>query len=123
MGKMVGLRAAFKNTSSSCKQGMVIEEIERPAVARVRSEEEFSYAGEANIRRPADPAALSDREWGEYLHFRRNPRGVHAEMWFHAAGCRRYFNVLRDTVSYEVHATGRIGEELHASAREQPSGG
>lgn len=75
-----------------------------------RSEEEFSYAGEAHIRRPAEPAALSDTAWGDYLHFRNNPRGAHREMWFHAAGCRRYFNVLRDTVSYAIVQTYPVGE-------------
>ena len=39
---------------------------------------------------------------GDYLHFRRNPLGAHREMWFHAAGCRRYFNVVRDTASYQI---------------------
>ena len=73
-----------------------------PYCQEVRSEEEFSYAGEAHIRRPEEPGALSDQEWGEYLHFRTNARGPHREMWVHAAGCRRYFNVLRDTVSYEI---------------------
>ena len=29
----------------------------------------------------------------------------------HAAGCRRWFNVLRDTVSHEIAATYRIGEK------------
>ncbi len=73
-----------------------------PYCREMRSEEEFSYAGEAHIRRPPDPDALSDREWGDYLHFRKNPRGPHREIWVHTAGCRRYFNVLRDTVSYEI---------------------
>ncbi len=73
-----------------------------PYCEEARSEEEFSYAGEAHIRRPEDPEALSDREWGEYLHFRTNARGPHRETWVHTAGCRRYFNVLRDTVSYEI---------------------
>lgn len=85
-----------------------------PHCQETRSEEEFSYAGEAHIRRPATPTALNDREWGEYLHFRRNPRGAHREMWFHAAGCRRYFNVRRDTVSYEIAETYRIGEAATA---------
>ena len=30
-------------------------------------------------------------------------------MWVHAAGCRRYFNVLRDTVSYEILEVYPIG--------------
>ncbi len=73
-----------------------------PYCREMRSEEEFSYAGEAHIRRPPDPDALSAREWGDYLHLRKNPRGPHREIWVHTAGCRRYFNVLRDTVSYEI---------------------
>ena len=82
-----------------------------PYCGEMRSEEEFSYAGEAHIRRPPQPAELTDREWGDYLHFRHNPRGAHREMWFHAAGCRRYFNVLRDTASYEILEVYAIGEE------------
>ena len=30
---------------------------------------------------------------------RKNPRGLHREQWDHAAGCRRWFNVERDTVT------------------------
>lgn len=85
-------------------------EIHCPHCDEARSEEEFSYAGEAHIRRPAEPAALSDAAWGEYLHFRGNPRGAHREIWFHVAGCRRYFNVLRDTVSYAIADTYAVGE-------------
>ena len=33
---------------------------------------------------------------------RKNPRGRHLEQWWHAHGCRRWFNAERDTV------TGRI---------------
>ena len=83
-----------------------------PYCGELRAEEEFAYAGEAHIRRPPAPAELSDRQWGEYLHFRRNPRGAHREMWFHAAGCRRYFNALRDTVSSEVLQTYCLDERL-----------
>ena len=78
-----------------------------PYCGESRSEEEFSYAGEAHIRRP--PSDVADSAWADYLHFRTNPRGRHREMWVHTAGCRRYFNVVRDTVSYEVVATYPIG--------------
>ena len=81
-----------------------------PYCRETRSEEEFSYAGEAHIPRPVEPSSLSDAEWGEYLHTRKNPRGPHGEMWVHTAGCRRYFNVLRDTVSYEILAVYRVGD-------------
>ena len=69
-----------------------------PYCEELREEEEFSVTGEAHIMRPLDPGALSDEEWGDYLFFRKNPRGRHHEMWNHVAGCRRYFNVTRDKI-------------------------
>ncbi len=82
-----------------------------PCCNETREEEEFSYAGEAHIQRPLEPEALSDEQWGDYLFFRKNIRGNHHEMWYHAAGCRRYFNVTRNTVSYEILETYHIGSE------------
>ena len=41
---------------------------------------------------------------------RANPKGVLAERWVHAHGCRRWFNLLRDTVSHRILAAYRIGE-------------
>ena len=67
-----------------------------------RAETEFSYGGEAGIVRPPDPDALSDAEWADYLFFRANPRGAHRELWNHAHGCRRWFGVERDTVTYRM---------------------
>jgi len=69
-----------------------------------RPETEYSYGGEAHIVRPADPAAVDDAAWADYLFMRRNTKGVHAERWNHAHGCRRWFNVLRHTVSHEIVA-------------------
>lgn len=82
-----------------------------PYCQELRSEEEFSYGGEAHIRRPAAPAALTDQQWGSYLHLRSNPRGRHRELWRHAAGCGRYFNVLRDTVNYQIIKSYPLGDE------------
>ncbi|MEB6335385.1 sarcosine oxidase subunit delta [Serratia rhizosphaerae] len=81
-----------------------------------REEEEFHAKGQAHIVRPADPDACSDEEWGEYLFFRDNPRGVHRELWVHAAGCRKFFNMVRNTVSYEILETYRIGEQSKTGA-------
>lgn len=76
-----------------------------------RPEIEFAYGGQAHIARPAEPAALSDEQWAEYLYFRSNPRGLHAERWRHTHGCGRFFNALRNTTSDHFVATYRIGEE------------
>jgi heterotetrameric sarcosine oxidase delta subunit len=74
----------------------------------VRDEPEFSYGGEAHVSRPE--AGCSDEEWAQYLFYRSNPRGSHAERWCHSYGCGQWFNVLRDTVSHEIHAVYRMGE-------------
>jgi heterotetrameric sarcosine oxidase delta subunit len=76
-----------------------------------RAEIEFSCGGEAHIARPADPASMSDADWADYLFMRKNPRGAHHEQWYHAAGCRRWFNVERDTVNYRIRAVYRMGEQ------------
>lgn len=70
-----------------------------------RAETEFSYGGEAGIVRPGDPAALDDTQWADYLFNRSNPRGAHRERWNHAQGCRRWFGVERDTVTYKITAS------------------
>ncbi|MEV4747712.1 sarcosine oxidase subunit delta [Streptosporangium sp. NPDC049248] len=72
-----------------------------------RDETEYHYGGQAHVRYPQAPADLTDREWAEYLFFRDNPEGPFAERWVHSAGCRRWFNVVRDTTSYRVLAVYR----------------
>ena len=70
----------------------------------LRDETEYHYGGQAHVAYPEDPAALSDEEWAEYLFFRDNPKGPFAERWVHTGGCRRWFNAVRDTRTYEVLA-------------------
>jgi len=77
-----------------------------------REEEEFHVSGEAHIARPLDPDNCTDAEWGDFLYFRRNPRGLHRELWAHTAGCRKYFNILRDTQTHEIHGSYKVGEHL-----------
>ena len=67
-----------------------------------RDETEFTYGGEAGVPYPEDPDALTDEEWGEYLFVRANTRGPFAERWCHASGCRRWFDVVRDTVTQDL---------------------
>ena len=75
-----------------------------------RDQTEFSYGGEAHIVRPTDPDALSDEQWADYLFMRSNPKGKHREQWCHNAGCRRWFNAVRDTVTYEIVAVYKVGD-------------
>ncbi len=62
-----------------------------------RDEVEFSYGGQAQVAYPTDPLATTDEEWSRYLFVRDNPKGLFRERWVHADGCRRWFELERDT--------------------------
>ena len=74
-----------------------------------RNEVEFRYGGEAHVPYPEDPSALDDREWSRYLFYRANTKGVLAERWQHSAGCRKWFNALRDTRTYRFERIYPMG--------------
>ena len=61
--------------------------------------------------RPLDTDALDDRQWGDYLFMRKNPKGRHFEQWHHSQGCRRWFNAERDTVTYRFKQFYKPGEQ------------
>jgi len=77
-----------------------------------REEEEFHAAGQAHLPRPVDPDSMSDEAWAAYINYRKNSRGLHRELWQHSAGCGKYFNVLRNTVSYQIYGSYKAGEWL-----------
>lgn len=87
-----------------------------------RDETEYRHGGQAHVPYPADPDALSDREWAEYLFYRDNPRGTIAERWLHTAGCRKWFNSIRDTETYAISAVYPIGAERPAGPAGDRSG-
>ena len=76
----------------------------------LRDQTEFAYGGEAHIVRPLDPDACSDQEWTDYVFNRQNPKGLHQERWLHGAGCSRWFNAVRDTLTYEFKAFYKVGD-------------
>ena len=63
-----------------------------PHCGELRSEEEFHASGQAHIPRPLDPNSCT-------------------ELWNHVAGCRQFFNATRNTVTYEILETYRIGSQ------------
>jgi sarcosine oxidase, subunit delta len=75
-----------------------------------RDEVEFHYGGQAHVARPKQPDALSDAQWADYLFMRDNPKGPFRERWVHSAGCRRWFNMVRDTATHRIIAVYRVGE-------------
>lgn len=81
-----------------------------------RDQSEFSCGGEAHIVRPLDPYTQTDEQWADYLFKRTNPKGLHKEMWCHSSGCRRWFNAVRDTVTYQISAIYKVGETAPESS-------
>ena len=81
-----------------------------PHCKELREEEEFSYAGEAYIPRPAAPDSVSDEEWGDYVFMRKNPKGWHWEQWMHSAGCRKVIAVKRNTITHEIAGSWTLAE-------------
>jgi sarcosine oxidase subunit delta len=75
-----------------------------------RDETEYHYGGQAHVPYPETPADLTDEQWAEYVFYRDNAKGPFAERWMHSTGCRRWFNVLRDTVTNELLAAYRLDE-------------
>lgn len=75
-----------------------------------RDEVEFRYGGQAHIAYPADPSGLTDAEWARFVFMRANPSGPFRERWRHSNGCRRWFNVLRDTSTNIILAVSTVGE-------------
>jgi len=74
----------------------------------MRDESEFVCAGTTHIVRPQ--LSATDADWGHYLFFRENPKGVHRERWRHAFGCGQWFNVARHTVTHAVLAVYAMSE-------------
>ena len=75
-----------------------------------RDVNEFHCGGEAHITRPAGADTIDDAAWADYLFMRQNSKGPYYERWSHAHGCRKWFHVVRDTVSDKVLAVYLMDE-------------
>lgn len=65
-----------------------------------RDVQEFSYLGDADLRRP-DPEA-PEAAFHDYVYLCDNPAGPHRELWYHGAGCRNWLVVTRNTVTHAI---------------------
>tara|TARA_E500000331_G_scaffold309516_1_gene315678 strand:+ start:654 stop:920 length:267 start_codon:yes stop_codon:yes gene_type:complete len=77
-----------------------------------RSQNEFAYGGDATAKRPELGKEVSDKEWDDFVYYRKNIRGKHLEYWHHIAGCRQWFKVLRSTLTHEIFKTTKLDEEI-----------
>lgn len=75
-----------------------------------RNQVEFTYGGDATVRRPAGDAPQS--AWFEFVYLRDNPSGAHDELWLHSAGCRRWFKVRRNVATHDILGSADLGQAL-----------
>lgn len=68
---------------------------------------EFVYSGDASVLRPTDGGAAPTPEWASYVYVRENAAGRQRELWYHAAGCRSWLVVTRDTRTHEIFGAER----------------
>ena len=77
-----------------------------------RSQLEFSYGGDGTVKRPELNKEISNKEWDDFVYYRKNPSGKHLELWHHVSGCRQWFKVLRDTNTHEIFKSFKLNEEI-----------
>ena len=53
----------------------------------MRSQNEFSYGGDATVKRPELNKEVSDQDWDNFVYNRKSLRGKHKELWQHISGC------------------------------------
>ena len=77
-----------------------------------RSQNEFSYGGDATVKRPELDKEISDQDWDNFVYNRKSLRGKHWELWQHISGCRQWIKVERDTATHEIFNSLKANEEI-----------
>ena len=67
-----------------------------------RDSSEFTFLGDASVRRPEPDAPDAAARFFEAVYLRDNPAGRYEELWYHGSGCRSWLRVARDTRTHEV---------------------
>jgi heterotetrameric sarcosine oxidase delta subunit len=84
-----------------------------------RDETEFTYGGPSHVIRPE--LSCTDRDWTQYMYHRTNIKGPYRERWLHSFGCGRWFNMLRDTATHEIHKVYQMDEPALPDKYFEPS--
>ena len=80
-----------------------------------RPVEEFTFLGDASVKRPTSTEPSSMEQWYDYVYLRNNPKGRFDEYVHHAGGCRAWLVISRDTGSHEVF--GCVTAREHGKAK------
>lgn len=84
-----------------------------------RDANEFVYKGDAElIRRPDWQPNSSTETFSEYLYQRKNPAGIHKELWYHEQGDRSWLVVTRNTLTHGISKVELVKDFLKGKANE-----
>ena len=76
--------------------------IEHPLLGP-REINEFVYVGDASLlNRPKWDSEDAVYKFYKYVYLRKNPAGIHKELWFHQQGDRSWLVVSRNTLTHEI---------------------
>jgi sarcosine oxidase subunit delta len=78
----------------------------------LRDVREFSYLGDATVKRPDPDGPSAIDRFVDYVYMRGNPAGPHRELWYHGSGCQAWLVVTRDTRSHEISAAEPAAGEI-----------
>ena len=68
-----------------------------------RDSSEFTYLGDAALlNRPDWQSKNAHSDFHDYMYLRKNPAGIHRELWFHEHGDRSWLIVTRNTITHEI---------------------
>ena len=54
---------------------------------------------------------MSDKDWGEYVFYRNNPKGIFYERWVQSHGCKKWFNAVRNTSTDQILKVYKVNEK------------
>ena len=87
-----------------------------------RTHEEFTYYGDAIVRRPSATGPDAEAAFYDYVYTRDNPFGLHRELWFHQGGCHEWLVVERATQAGVHEENARIKFERRAKNERREGG-
>jgi methylglutamate dehydrogenase subunit B len=68
-----------------------------------RPVEEFTFLGDATVKRPTSLEPSTMEQWFDYVYLRHNPKGRFDEYAHHAGGCRAWLVISRNTETHEIY--------------------
>lgn len=88
-----------------------------------RALDEFSYYGDATVKRPdiASPTAMP--EFVAYTFERVNAAGPHRELWYHTAGCHLWLVITRNVINHEILSVETARDVALARTQQLPTPG